>query len=150
MIEDAKTENKNPQLEIQRIYLKDLSLEVPNAPEIFREEWKPELSVNLDVVTKDLESGLHEVLLSVTVTAKVKEKVIFLVEAHQAGIFLFEGFQEEQTRHALNVYCPSILFPYIREAVSSAVTKASFPPVYLSPVNFDFLYAQRQSQEKAQ
>jgi len=140
--------NIKQQLEIQRIYIKDLSLEAPGAPEIFREEWRPEISVDLDIKNKQLEENVYEVVLSVTVTVKMGEKTAFLAEVHQAGIFFMTGFDAAQNEQLLNAYCPSILFPYAREAISDVTIKASFPPLNLAPVNFDVLYMQQQAEGK--
>lgn len=140
--------NMQQQLEIQRIYIKDLSLESPAAPDIFREEWRPEISVDLDVKNKQLEENVYEVVLSITVTVKMKEKTAFLAEVHQAGIFFMAGFDANQTDQILSAYCPTVLFPYAREAISDITVKASFPPLNLAPVNFDVLYMQQQAEGK--
>jgi preprotein translocase subunit SecB len=132
------------QFAIQRLYVKDLSLECPNSPEIFLENWEPDLDLNLDVEgTKELEQGVREVVLRVTVTVKVNSKTAFLVEVKQAGIFTIAGFDQEQLQHLVGSFCPNILYPYAREAVTDAVVKAGFPQLYLAPVNFDALYEQQ-------
>jgi len=138
---------------IQRIYIKDISFEAPNAPQIFNTEWKPESNLNLNSEAKQVGDDSYEVVLSVTVTTKVDGKVAFLVEAQQAGIFRLVGFADEEKNHMLGSYCPNTLFPYLREVVSDLVTKGSFPQLVLTPVNFDALYAQhlaeRTAKEKA-
>lgn len=140
---------QGPEFAIQRLYVKDLSLETPNTPKIFLDEWRPELSMDLgtDAGTV-LEDGLREVVLTVTVTVKIKEKVAFLVEVKQAGIFSMKGFSDEQLHHMLGSFCPNILYPYAREVVSDAVMRAGFPQLYLAPVNFDALYEQHKQQGK--
>jgi preprotein translocase subunit SecB len=149
MTDTDKDKELKQQLEIQRIYVKDLSLETPNTPKIFKEEWRPEVSIDLDVQHSKIEDKIFEVTLSVTVTAKMKEETAFLVEVKQAGIFYIDGFSEEQKDHLLNAYCPNVLFPYARECVSDFVTRASFPPLNLAPVSFEALYMQQQEEKKA-
>lgn len=132
------------QFAIQRLYIKDLSVECPNSPEIFLENWEPDLDLNLDVDgSKELDEGIREVVLTVTVTVKVNKKTAFLVEVKQAGIFTVAGFPEDQLNHLIASFCPNILYPYAREVVTDAVMKAGFPQLYLSPVNFDALYEQQ-------
>lgn len=132
------------QFAIQRLYIKDLSVECPNSPEIFLENWEPDLDLNLDVDgSKALDDGIREVVLTVTVTVKVNKKTAFLVEVKQAGIFTVAGFPEDQLNHLIASFCPNILYPYAREVVTDAVMKAGFPQLYLSPVNFDALYEQQ-------
>ena len=130
-------------LDIQRIYIKDVSLETPAVPEIFnKENWQPEANIEIEVKNKNLEQDVYEVILIVTVTAKIEEKTVFLIEAHQAGIFAIAGFEEEQLDHILGAYCPTVLFPYVRETISDLVSRASFPQLNLTHVNFDALYFQ--------
>lgn len=137
------------QFSIQRIYVKDASFEVPLAPEIFRTDWKPEVSVDLQTKTNRLEDTLYEIDLHITVTVKVGDKVAFLVEVNQGGIFTLKGFPEDQLGHALGSLCPAILYPYAREAISDLVIKGGFPQLLLAPVNFDALYMQHLQKEKA-
>jgi len=146
--QESKESDVKQQLEIQRIYVKDLSLESPVSPKIFREEWRPELAIDLNIKSNQLEENVHEVVLEVTVTAKMGEKSAFLAEVRQAGIFFIVGFDKNQLDQILNAYCPTVLFPYAREAVSDITTKASFPPLNLAPVNFDVLYLQQQAEGK--
>jgi len=138
-------EQGQQQFTIQKIYVKDISFESPNAPGVFQNgEWKPDVSVQLNTEGKALSDGLHEVTLTVTVTAKQQENTAFLVEIKQAGIFQMAGFEQEQINGMLGAYCPEVLFPYAREAISDMVTKGGFPQMLLSPVNFNALYMQQQ------
>lgn len=137
-----------PEFNIQRIYTKDLSFEAPSTPQIFQQEWHPELNLELNTHTSVLAEGVHEVVLTVTVTAKSKEKTAFLVEVKEAGIFTIKNFPAEQLPPMLGSICPSILFPYVREVVSEMVVRGGFPPLYLAPVNFEALYAQHVQQQK--
>jgi preprotein translocase subunit SecB len=149
----AGTENQNqPQFALQRIYLKDLSFESPNSPAVFQEQWKPQVSLDLNTSHSKLsEEGQYEVVLSLTVTAKMGEKVAYLVEIQQAGVFMIKGVEGQQLGHMLGAYCPNILFPYAREAIDGVVNKGSFPSLMLAPVNFDAIYAQalKRKQEEA-
>ena len=138
------------QFQIQRIYLKDVSVETPNTPAIFREQWQPEVNVQLGNTAKILADGVHEVMTSVTVTAKLGEKTAYLIEVHQAGIFTIAGFDQREFGAMVGSYCPNILFPFAREVVADLVTKAGFPQLLLSPVNFDAIYAQHQAQLEQQ
>lgn len=144
---EQKTQAAQPEFAIQRLYVKDLSLEAPNTPKIFLEAWEPQLDMDLGTdASLVLEDGLREVVLTVTVTVKIKDKIAFLVEVKQAGIFSLKGFDEQQIHHMLGSFCPNILYPYAREVVTDAVVRAGFPQLYLAPVNFDALYAQHQQQ----
>lgn len=135
------------QFAIQRLYIKDLSVECPNSPDVFLEEWEPEMNLDLAVdAKKELSEGVREVVLTVTVTVKVKTKTAFLVEVKQAGIFTVAGFPKDQLEHLLGSFCPNILYPYAREVVTDAVVKAGFPQLYLAPVNFDALLEQQQQE----
>lgn len=127
---------------IQRVYTKDASFETPNSPAIFTEKWNPESNLELNSSVQPMQNDLYEVTLSVTVTTKVGDKVAFLVEVQQAGVFLVRGFPQQELGAMLGAYCPNILFPYAREVVSDLVTKGSFPQLVLAPVSFDQLYAQ--------
>ncbi|WP_028669337.1 protein-export chaperone SecB [Saccharospirillum impatiens] len=136
------TEQQKPQFAIQRIYTRDVSFESPNAPAIFREEWKPQIKLDLNTRTRTLDENVVEVVLIITVEAKIGEKTAFLTEVQQAGVFTVSGFPDETRDQMIGAYCPSVLFPYAREAVDTAVTKGSFPALMLAPVNFDALYLQ--------
>lgn len=121
-------EQAQQQFAIQKIYVKDISFESPNAPTVFTEgEWKPEVNVQINTETRNVADNLHEVTLTVTVTAKQLEKTAFLVEIKQSGIFQMIGFEEDQMGGMLGAYCPEVLFPYAREAISDLVTKGGFP-----------------------
>ena len=135
------------QFGIQRLYIKDLSVECPHTPAIFLENWEPELNLNLDVDGKnELAENVREVVLTVSVTVKIKDKVAFLIEVKQAGIFTIQGFSGDHLKHVLASFCPNILYPYAREVITDAAVKAGFPQLYLAPVNFDALYEQQQMQ----
>lgn len=131
---------------VEKIYVKDLSVEVPNAPEIYLEREAPSMEVQLHTEAKGVGEAVFEVLLTVTVTAKVQEKVVFLVEVGQAGVFQIRNVPQESMEPLLAVACPNLLFPYAREAVSDATTRAGFSPVVLQPVNFESLYMSRQQE----
>lgn len=149
---NPQPEQKGPEFAIQRLYVKDLSLETPNTPAIFLEQWQPEMKMDLGTdASHILEEGVREVVLTVTITVKIKDKVAFLVEVKQAGIFLLKGFDEDQLHHMLGSFCPTVLYPYAREVVTDAVVRAGFPQLYLAPVNFEMLYEQQKKQaaEKA-
>lgn len=139
---------QQPELIIQRVYVKDLSLETPHSPQAFQEEWQPELNLQFTMNTSDIGADNHEVVLQITVTAKSKDKTLFLVEVKQAGLFTLKGFTEGQKHQVMSITCPTILFPYAREAVSDLVGRAGFPPLYLAPVNFEALYAQQMQEQE--
>lgn len=140
----AATEEKPPEqvFEIQRIYLKDASFESPTVPQIFTQEFKPETNVDLNSVHRKLQDNIFEVELNITLTAKVKEDVAYLVEIKQAGIFGAAGYNDEQMGHMLSSYCPNLLFPFAREVICDLIVKGGFPQMLLSPINFDALYMQ--------
>ena len=127
---------------LQRIYVRDLSFESPSAPHSFHEEWKPEIKMDLNTENKKVDEKLVEVVLHITITVTNKEKVAFLVEVQQAGLFMIEGFPAEQMQALLGSYCPNVIFPYARETVSDVVNRGSFPQLLLAPVNFDALFAE--------
>lgn len=141
---------QGPVFGIEKLYVKDLSLEVPNAPQIFLEQDAPQIEVQLNTEGNALGEGAFEVVLTVTVTAKIGDKTVFLVEVGQAGVFRILNVPEEQLEPLIAVACPNILFPYAREAVSDAVTRAGMQPVVLQPVNFEGLYLARLEQQQAQ
>lgn len=140
-------QNAQPVFGIEKLYVKDLSLEVPNAPEIFLEREQPQIEIQLNTGGRGVGEGVFEVVLTVTVTAKMGEKTVFLVEVGQAGIFRIQNVPEEQMEPLIAVACPNILFPYAREAVSDAVSRAGFQPIVLQPVNFEGMYMQRLQQQ---
>ena len=137
-----------PHFEIQRIYIKDSSYEAPNTPHTFVEDWKPEVQLNLETKSNRIQDNVHEVVLSVTATVSSNKKSAFLVEVHQAGIFAISGIPADQMHHMLGSFCPNILFPYAREAISDMVVRGGFPQLILAPVNFDALYAQHVEEGK--
>lgn len=133
---------------IEKIYVKDLSLEIPNAPMIFMQRETPQIDVQLHHQGGMLEEGVYETVLTVTVTAKLAEdKTMFLVEVAQAGIFQIRNIPQADLEPVLGVTCPNILFPYVRETISDVVSRAGFPPVLLNPVNFESMYQQQQAQQ---
>jgi preprotein translocase subunit SecB len=136
-------EKTQPLFQIQRIYLKDLSLEQPNSPAIFLEQQAPTIEVAVDVAAQPLTEGVYESTVTVTVTAKVKDKIAFLVEAKQAGIFEVRHIPENQLSPLLGIACPNIVYPYLRSNIADAITRAGFPPVHLSEINFEMFYQQR-------
>ncbi|RCU50962.1 MULTISPECIES: protein-export chaperone SecB [Corallincola] len=155
MAEEQKTNGSAeqaaaPQFNIQRIYTKDISFETPNSPSIFKAEWKPEVKLDLDTKSNKLDDAAFEVVLSLTVTAKVGDETAFLCEVQQAGIFSIGNMPEPQLAHTLGSFCPNILFPYAREAVSSLVSRGTFPPLNLAPVNFDALFASYVQKKQAE
>lgn len=144
--EQKNSEDKQPGFGIEKIYVKDLSLEIPNAPQIFTQRETPQLSVELSNAANQLDEGVFEVAITVTVTSKLEDKTVFLVEVAQAGIFQVRNIPVENLDMILGVTCPNILFPYARETVSDVVIRAGFPPVLLNPINFEALYAQQRQQ----
>jgi preprotein translocase subunit SecB len=147
----ATNEATQQQFTLQRIYTKDVSFESPSTPGIFRQSWQP--SVNVDLNTKSSrvdDDGNHEVVLTLTVTAKMGEETAFLVEVQQAGIFYVVGIDGEPLRQVLATVGPNILFPYARESIDALVVKGGFPPLMLSPINFDALYRQAVAQQAGQ
>jgi preprotein translocase subunit SecB len=142
-------QNEQPVFGIEKLYIKDLSVEVPNAPEVFLEREAPQVEIQLNTSGRGVGEGVFEVILTVTVTAKFGEKTVFLVEVGQAGIFRIMNVPEDQLEPLIAVACPNILFPYARETVSDAVTRAGFSPIVLQPVNFEAMYMQRMQEQTA-
>ena len=147
----AGAESNDPSFRIQRIYLKDLSLEQPNAPEIFLVIAEPQVQVEVDVAVKRMSDELFEVALSSTITARVEGKVLFLVEGNQAGIFEFNNIPAEQVDPMLGISCPTILYPYLRSNMADVITRAGFQPIHLNEINFHGMYEHRlmQAQQEA-
>ena len=146
----AEEEQVQQQFTMQRIYAKDVSFESPASPDIFRQNWQPNVNVDLNTKSSAVdETGNHEVVLTITVTAKIEEKSAFLVEVQQAGIFFTSGIDAESLKQILATVAPNILFPYAREAIDNLVVKGGFPPLMLAPVNFDALYRQAMEQQAA-
>lgn len=134
-------ENQEKQFAIQKVYTRNVSFEAPNSPEIFTQDFQPQLDVDLNVESRSLEEGVFHVVVRVTATTKMDDKTAFLCEVEQAGIFTLMGFDEGETNYLLGVQCPNTLFPYAREAVSDLVTRGGFPQLLLEPVNFEGIYA---------
>ena len=141
---------QQPAFGIEKIYVKDLSLEIPHAPDVFLTGEQPQVDIQLHNEGALIGEGLYQVVLTVTITAKTGDKTMFLVEAGQAGIFQIRNVPEADLEPLLATACPNILFPYARETVSDVIARAGFPPVYLAPVNFDAIYLQRMQQAKEQ
>ena len=138
------------QFVMQRVYLKDLSFESPVSPTVFKQEWKPQMNVDLNTKSGSLGGDDYEVVLTITITAKVNEETAFLVEVQQAGIFFIQGIEGDDLRRVLATICPNMLFAYAREVIDNVVTKATFPALMLAPVNFDALFVQAVQQAQAQ
>ena len=140
---DQNPQENQPTFNIQRIYLKDMSLEQPNSPAIFLEQEGPAIEVAIDVGSETLGEGIYEATCTVTVTAKVRDKVAFLVEGKQAGIFEARNIPEGQLEPLLGIACPNILYPYLRSNIADMVTRGGFPPIHLTEINFEVFYHQR-------
>ena len=138
-------DNLTPVFQIQRIYLKDLSLEQPNSPQILLEQSQPQVDINLALGAEPVADGIYEVTVTATVTTKVNDKTLFLVEAKQAGIFEIRNIPEEQLQPIIGIACPGIVYPYLRAIVSDVCTRAGFPPVLLSEVNFQAMFEQQRA-----
>ena len=143
-------ENVQAIFQIQRVYLKDLSLEQPNSPGFFLEQEAPTIEVAVDVAAQPLSEGIYESTVTVTVTAKVKDKVAFLVEGKQAGIFEARNIPENQLAPLLGIGCPNIVYPYLRSNIADVITRAGFPPIHLSEINFEMFFQQRMQAAAAQ
>lgn len=146
---EGTAEPQGPQFALQRIFLKDSSFESPRSPQVFQNKWSPKINFDIKTRSNKVQDDFFEVVLVLTVEAKLDDQTAFLVEVHQAGIFTAKDFDDAQLEQILATVCPNILFPYAREAVDGLVTKGSFPALMLSPINFDALYAQ-QKQAQAQ
>ena len=145
-VNGANEQDTQPGFGIEKLYVKDASLEIPNAPQIFTDRTAPQVNVELANAAQKLDEGVYEVAIKVTVTAKIGEKVAFLVEVTQAGVFAIRNVAEDNLEMIIGVTCPNILFPYAREAVSDLVTRAGFAPVLLNPINFEALFMQQKQQ----
>ena len=146
----ATGSNQRGQFEIQKVYVKNISLETPSSPQVFREQWRPSVHMDIANSADDLGENLYEVTLSVTATVSHEDKTIYLVEVQQAGIFLMADFPRELIGRMVATVCPNILFPFAREIVSDLVVRAGFPQLLLAPVNFDALYLQHQQKQAAE
>ncbi len=145
---DGAGQDQNVQFGIQKLYLKDVSFEAPNSPDVFQEQWQPDIKVNLNNHTERLAEDQYEVVLTVTVTAKQGEKTAFLAEVQQAGAFVIRNVNEEQLNAMTGSYCPGVLFPFARQAICDIVVQGGFPAVLLNPINFDALYKQQLEREQ--
>ncbi len=130
------------QFTVEKIYVKDVSFEAPNTPHVFNEQGQPQLNMNLNQKVGRLEGDLFEVVLGITLTCSVNERTVYLAEVEQAGIFGLVGFDDRTLDMMLGTYCPNVLFPYVRQAVSDLITNGGFPPFYMQPINFEALYAE--------
>ena len=131
------------QLSLQKVYIKDVSFEVPGAPQIFQEQGQPQIQLNLAQQVGTLAENVYEVVLTVTVTCKLAEKTAYLAEVQQAGIFGVSGFDDQNREAVLATYCPNVLFPYARQVVSDLIQNGGFPPFLMQPINFESLYAEQ-------
>jgi preprotein translocase subunit SecB len=138
----AATEGAQQQFVMQRVYVKDMSFESPVTPAVFKQEWKPQMGIDLRTQSNSLDDDNYEVVLTLTVTAKLDDETAYLVEVQQAGIFFIRGMEGEDLRRVLAILCPNMLFPYARETIDGIVTKGTFPALMLAQVNFDALYQQ--------
>jgi len=143
-------QTQEQQFAIQKVYLKDCSVEAPNSPDIFRSEWRPEANVELDTRNPEIDTGSYEVAVRITVTAKLGDKTAYLCEVEQAGVFAISCFDQQTLEGLLGSFCPSILFPYARECIDNLVNRGGFPPLMLAPVNFEAIYAQKKQRAAEQ
>jgi preprotein translocase subunit SecB len=143
----ADGQDTGPQFHLQRVYLKDMSLEIPDAPAVFIDQTDPRLEFQIDTDDSVLQPGLHEVSVRCTVTCRLGDRVAFLVEATQAGIFEIQGVPDEQLHLLKGISCPSIIYPYLRSNIADVIQRASFPPVHLAELNWEAYYQQRLSQQ---
>ncbi|MFA7387589.1 MAG: protein-export chaperone SecB [Thiohalobacteraceae bacterium] len=150
MAEQNSTDASQKNFGIQKIYVKDMSFETPNSPAVFTQEWKPEINLELNSQANKIANDVHEVVLSLTVTAKLGETTAYLVEVQQAGIFAMKGFADSELPPMLGAFCPGTLYPYARETVSDLVARGGFPQLVLAPINFDALFAQQAQKVQAQ
>ena len=141
--------DETPVFQIQRMYLKDLSLEQPNSPQILLEQAQPQVDINLGMAAATVADGIYEVTVTATVTTKVKDKVLFLVEAKQAGIFEIRHIPQDQMQGIVSIVCPQMIYPYLRAIVSDICTRAGFPPILLTEVNFQAMFEAQQQQQVA-
>jgi preprotein translocase subunit SecB len=143
-------EQPQQQFAMQRIYTKDVSLESPATPGVFKKQWQPKMSVDLGTKSDKIdETGNYEIVLTITITAKIDEETAFLIEVQQAGIFMITGFNDDDLRRVVGTAAPNVLFPYARECIDNLCVKSGFPPVMLAPINFDAMYQQALAQAQA-
>lgn len=151
MADEIQNQEANqPSLNLVRIYLKDMSFEAPNLPELFKVNFEPQYSVSMNSRARKLEEDMHDVVLTVNVECKIGEQTAFICEVQQAGLFDIKGVEGVNLRHALSSYCPNILFPYARQLVANAIGQGGFPALHLNPVNFDALFAMQLQREAEQ
>ncbi|MCL4740055.1 MAG: protein-export chaperone SecB [Burkholderiaceae bacterium] len=143
-------DEQQPVFSIQRMYLKDLSLEQPNSPQILLEQQQPQVEINLGMGAESVADGIYEVAVTATVTTKVGDKTLFLVEAKQAGIFEIRNVPDDQLQGIIGIVCPQMVYPYLRAIVSDICTRAGFPPILLTEVNFQAMFEAQQQQRQAQ
>ena len=143
----ADQDTSTPVFQIQRMYLKDLSLEQPNSPQILLDQQQPQVDINLGMAAGGIADGVYEVTVTATVTTKVKDKTLFLIEAKQAGIFEIRNVPEDQLQGILSIVCPQMIYPYLRAIVSDVCTRAGFPPIMLTEVNFQAMFEAQQAQQ---
>ncbi len=139
--------DQSPVFQIQRMYLKDLSLEQPNSPQILLEQQQPQVEINLAMAAGNVADGIYEVTVTATVTTKVGDRTLFLIEAKQAGIFEIRRVPQEQLQGILGIVCPQMIYPYLRAIVSDICTRAGFPPIMLTEVNFQAMFEAQQAQQ---
>jgi len=137
------TQSDQPFFALQKIYIKNSSFEAPNAAKVFKQDWKPEVSLDLNIRHERVSDGLYEVVLALSISAKNQGSLAFLVEVDQAALFLIKGFPAQKLDEALNSACPMVMFPYIRETIDNLMLRGCFPPLMLAPVNFDALYTEK-------
>lgn len=146
----SQEQAQQPGFSIEKIYLKDASLEIPNAPQIFTDRTQPQVGIELSNMAQQIEAGVFEVAIKVTVTSKIADKTVFLVEVTQAGIFQIRNVPDENIEMIVGITCPNILFPYARESISDLTIRGGFQPVLLNPINFEALFAQQKHQQAEQ
>ena len=145
----ADTQPTAQELVLQNIYIKDSSFEAPTGPNLQVTEWNPQFNLNMNTSASTMADTVHEVVLTITLEAKIADKVAYLVEVKQGGLFTIRGYSEDDTRRVVGAFCPGVLFPYARQAVSDMIMRGGFPPFLLPPVNFDALYQQSLEQQAA-
>lgn len=146
----AAAENQGPMMSLQKLYVKDASFEVPNAPQVFQEQGQPEINLNMNQKVNKLSDEAYEVTLTATVTCKVNDKTAYLAEVAQAGIFSMKNFEDQALHQTLGIYCPNVLFPYVRQEIGNKVVSGGFQPLLLQPVNFEQMYAQQMQKAQAE
>jgi len=146
---NAEEQQNLPQAAIQRIYVKDISFEAPNLPELFSVEYKPQIKMEMNSKSRIVADDNYEVILTISVKAEIEDKTVFLAEVQQAGIFMLKNLNEEQLQHSLSVMGPETLYPYVRETIASLIGRTGFPAVQLAPVNFQALFIQKMQQAQA-